>query len=146
MFKPFSSVTKCFKMILILLGSSLLNSSITFSINFKFTKVISSSQMLRFLFSCYWTNICRDLRDCPAGRESRSVPTLFVSRGTGTGTEVCGTSGTGTEVYGTVPSRPLPIPALDQWRSFLIHIQEVEFILRRPMVAGVYKNHLEGKY
>ena len=30
MFKPFSSVTKCFKMILILLGSSLLNSSITF--------------------------------------------------------------------------------------------------------------------
>ena len=25
------------------------------------------------------------------GRESRSIPTLFVSRGTGTGTEVCGT-------------------------------------------------------
>ena len=81
--------------------------------------------MLRFLFLCYSTNICRDLRDCPAGRESRSVPTLFVSRRTGTGTEVCGTSGTGTKFRGTVPhgcsaeqaggkiaglSRPLPIP------------------------------------
>ena len=30
MFKAFPKVTKCFKMILILLGSSLLNSSITF--------------------------------------------------------------------------------------------------------------------
>ena len=65
------------------------------------------------------------LRDCSAGRESRSVLTLFVSRGTGT--EVCGTSGTGTNFRGTVPhgcpagqagsgqkiaglSRPLPIP------------------------------------
>ena len=41
--------------------------------------------------------------------QSRSVPALFVSRGTGT--EVCGTSGTGTKICGTVPSRPLPIPA-----------------------------------
>merc|ERR1712227_316325 len=70
-----------------------------------------------------------DLRDCPAGRESRSVPTLFVSRGTGTGTEVCGTSGTGTDFRGTIPhgcpagqagpgqkigglSRPVPCPSL----------------------------------
>ena len=30
--------------------------------------------MLRFLFLCYSTNICRDLRDCPVERESRSVP------------------------------------------------------------------------
>ena len=83
----------------------------------------------RFLFLCYSTNVCRDLRDCPAGRESRSVPTLFVSRGTGTGTEVCGTSGTGTNFRGTVPhgcpaglagpgqkfaglSRPVPCPSL----------------------------------
>ena len=49
-------------------------------ISFKFTKVLSSSQKLRFLFLCYSTNICRDLRDCPAGRESRSVPTLSVFR------------------------------------------------------------------
>ena len=33
--------------------------------------------------------------------------------GTGTGTEVCGTSGTGTKNRGTVPSRPLPIPDLN---------------------------------
>ena len=48
-------------------------------------------------------------RDCPTGRESRSVPTLFVSRGTGTGTEVCETSGTGTKNRETVLSRPMPI-------------------------------------
>ena len=103
MFKPFSSVTKCFKMILILLGSSLLNSSITFFDKFQIYESYLSSQMLRFLVLCFSTNICRDLRDCPTGRESRSVPTLFVSRGTGTGTEVCGTSGTGTDFRGTVP-------------------------------------------
>ena len=69
--------------------------------------------MLRdFWFLYNLTYICRDSRDCPAGRESRSVPALFVSRGTGTGTEVCGTSGTGTKNRGTVPSRPLPIPGL----------------------------------
>ena len=54
-----------------------------------------------FLFLCYSSDICRQLRDCPAGRESGSVPTLFVSRGIGT--EVCGTSGTGTNLCGTVP-------------------------------------------
>ena len=46
------------------------------------------------------THICRDSRNCPEERESRSVPTLFVSRGTGT--EVCGMSGTGTNFRGTV--------------------------------------------
>ena len=40
--------------------------------------------------------------DCPAGRESRFLPALFVSRGTGTGTEVCGTSGNGKNFCGTV--------------------------------------------
>ena len=56
-------------------------------------------------------------------------PALLVSRGTGTVTEVCGTSGTGTNFRGTVPhgcpagqvgsghkiaglSRPVPCPSL----------------------------------
>ena len=44
-----------------------------------------------------WTDLCQNWR------ESRSVPTLFVSRGTEIGAEVCGTSGTGTNFRGSVP-------------------------------------------
>ena len=75
--------------------------------------------MLHYFWLLYnLTYICRDSRDCPAGRKSRSVPALFVSRGTG--------SGTGTNFRGTVPrhkrdrdknSRDCPVPSLAHpWR------------------------------
>ena len=63
----------------------------------------SEGQSVFFSFLNNLTYICRDSRDCPTGRKSRSVPALFVFRGIGTGTEVCGTSGTVTNFRGTVP-------------------------------------------
>ena len=118
MFKAFPKVIKFLKIILILLFSSRLNSSISFFDKFQnYESYFELPNASIFLFSCYSTNVCRDLRDCPVGRESRSVPTIFVSRETRTGAEVFGTSGTGTNFRETetknretVPSRPLPIP------------------------------------
>ena len=95
-------------------------------VSYKSTENISKNWILYkcFRIKYYSTDICRDLRDCPAGREFRFVPTLFVSRGTRTGTKVRGASGTGTnfrgtgtKYCGTVPSRPLPIPGENTFSS-----------------------------
>ena len=130
MFKPFSSVTKCFKMILILLGSSLLNSSITFFDKFQiyesYFELPNAPFFVFMLLNKYMSGlaglsrgtrvpICPDTICVPWDRDrdrslrderdrdrfSRDCP-AWLSRGT---------SGTGTKNRGTVPSRPLPIPA-----------------------------------
>ena len=117
MFKAFPKVIKFLKIILILLFSSRLNSSISFFDKFQnYESYFELPNASIFLFSCYSTNVCRDLRDCPVGRESRSVPTIFVSRETRTGQKSSGRVGPG-QIFARQKrkiarlSRPVPCPS-----------------------------------